>query len=376
MQPPEPRAARLFPGLDLLRFVSAFSVLISHYDDFFNDALPGLAAPLDKEALPLHRVLAPFYLEGSFAVRVFWAISGFIFFHRYAASIRSGRVRLREYALNRFSRLYPVHLLTLIAVLVLQEIYRAAHAGFFTHRNIDAFHFLLNLLMIPVWGYQRGSSFNAPVWSVSVEEVTYLSFFLIAATFSFGGRHIPALLLCCAILVSSDVMGRFFGECLGLFLLGGALCLGSEPLVSLNRRTRGAVLATAAAVASALLALRVLDWPAAWPTPSSATRLWASHGLFLPALLIVFVLLMPNEARTGPERAAASVGRLTYSAYMIHFPLQLLLVLSTDALGLPRAIYYRRSMLLGFVGLVFALGALCHQRFERPLQTYLRARLR
>jgi peptidoglycan/LPS O-acetylase OafA/YrhL len=60
---------------------------------------------------------------------------------------------------------------------------------------------------------------------------------------------------------------------------------------------------------------------------------------------------------------------------MIHFPVQLALVLATDALHLSRALYARPTTFLAFVGLVLALSVGLYRRFEMPMQALLRRRL-
>ena len=60
-------------GLEIMRFFSALSILIWHYQHF---------APNNfiKEQQPLYPYLSIFYEHGSFGVYVFYCVSGFIFF--------------------------------------------------------------------------------------------------------------------------------------------------------------------------------------------------------------------------------------------------------------------------------------------------------
>ena len=61
---------------------------------------------------PARWLLAPFYDYGFYAVQLFWIISGFVF----AAVYFDRAVTGRAFAANRFARLYPLHLLTLLVV--------------------------------------------------------------------------------------------------------------------------------------------------------------------------------------------------------------------------------------------------------------------
>ena len=66
-------------GIELLRFIAAFSVLIWHYQHFF---YVGTQLPLNFEISdqPFFSILKPFYSQGYNGVQMFWAISGYIFF--------------------------------------------------------------------------------------------------------------------------------------------------------------------------------------------------------------------------------------------------------------------------------------------------------
>ncbi len=68
------------------------------------------------------------------------------------------------------------------------------------------------------------------------------------------------------------------------------------------------------------------------------------------------------------------LGDLTYASYLIHFPVQLALVLLVDALGIGRTVFTSPLMLLFFLSTVFLLSAPIYQRFERPFQNIIRIR--
>ncbi|TAM46504.1 MAG: hypothetical protein EPN61_05205 [Burkholderiaceae bacterium] len=65
-------------GLEVVRFISALSVLVWHYQHFFYIA----DKPTDfvRELQPFYSMLSIFYDYGFYGVQVFWCISGFIFF--------------------------------------------------------------------------------------------------------------------------------------------------------------------------------------------------------------------------------------------------------------------------------------------------------
>ena len=65
-------------GLELIRFISAFSILIWHYQHF--TFLGDKAVNFNRNEQPFYEFLSVFYDHGLFGVQIFWCISGFIFF--------------------------------------------------------------------------------------------------------------------------------------------------------------------------------------------------------------------------------------------------------------------------------------------------------
>lgn len=100
--------------------------------------------------LPLGRVSMLFTHYGYLAVDLFFCLSGFIFAHLYGAAIETGRVRAREFAVLRFSRLYPLHFVTLLIICVEQAIYTQRY-GVGVGQSNDVFHFLTQLAFISDW---------------------------------------------------------------------------------------------------------------------------------------------------------------------------------------------------------------------------------
>lgn len=362
---------RKFAGLELLRFLAAAAVLFWHYQHFFYNPATDDPTRFAVTGQPLYPLLALLYRHGDFAVQVFWCISGFIFFYRYGAAIHERRVTLRQYVVFRVSRLYPLHLLTLLAVLALQLGFsRVNDSGArFVYQAFDARHFFLNVLMLSQWGYQKGLSFNGPVWSVSVEEFCYLSFFLLASAVAFDRRSLTALLVASWVILSSNVFSPDFAECIALFLVGGVISGVHGRMAPGGRALRAG--AVAALLAAAVVGV-ALHEPLRQLHP--VLRKTLTHYLLVPALLFAFLSLWPDE-RTRAARIAGELGKLTYSIYMVHFPVQLAAVIAVDALGLKRSVFYSVPALAAFIAAVLGLGYVLHWRFEMPMQAYLRSRL-
>lgn len=165
--------------LDVLRGLASLSVVLWHYQQFYFVAPNRLADGYLRSWEPLYFLLWPVYMYGAVAVELFFILSGFVFYYTYSTAIQDRSVSLYKFFILRFSRLYPLHFATLILVALLQLDARASLGSFIVYPSNDLRHFVLNLFFASHWGFQRGWSFNAPVWSVSVEVLLYAVFFVI-----------------------------------------------------------------------------------------------------------------------------------------------------------------------------------------------------
>jgi peptidoglycan/LPS O-acetylase OafA/YrhL len=352
----KPSRAPALHGVELLRFVCAFAVLMWHYQHFSFVAYQ--AHDFDPARQPFHALLGFFYRYGLYGVRVFWCISGCIFFWQYGAAIAARGVTAGRFFVLRFSRLYPLHLATLLLVALLQALYFGVHQYYFVYRDNGAASFLLQLPMASNWfDGERPASFNGPIWSVSLELLAYLFFF---AWTRLAGAGAAAT---AAVALAAGLAWRLAGwpvlECLLYFYLGGLVALGHGALRL--ARWRPALLA-------ALAALLVLVLAAAW---HGALGVTAVLLLATPAALALLLALPVRGAALA--RGFDALGNLTYASYLLHFPLQVGIALACGALGM--AVPWASPWLwLGFVGATLGLAHLCHRWFEMPAQRWLRAR--
>ncbi len=169
--------------LDLLRGLAALAVVFWHWRHFFSIGTEPAALQMDR--MPFFSLFSPLYKVGGLGVEMFFSLSGFIFYWLYARRVANGQISGREFFILRFSRLYPLHLATLIAVALGQVAYSRMTNTPFVYAFNDAYHLGLNLLFAFSWGMEKGYSFNGPAWSVSVEVALYGLFFLLS-------RYLPA----------------------------------------------------------------------------------------------------------------------------------------------------------------------------------------
>jgi len=343
-------------GLELLRFASALAVLIWHYQHFWYVA----DMPVDfiREKQPLYGLLWPLYNYGVYGVQVFWIISGYIFFWKYAAGIADGRVSGWKFLVLRFSRLYPLHLVTLVAVVVLQWKFQALSGQPFVYPNNDGFHLMLQLGLASNWGWEVGPSFNGPIWSISLEVVVYGLFFGVMRLVGSGRWVAPGMLLLGALGYLLKIPSQIF-QCVFCFFLGGFVAQtgGGWP------RKQGV---------DWLLRLLLLSAPLVffgygWQTSKPLLHLFVvGYSATLIHWLAEYCSL-PRASQYWVELA----GNLTYSSYLLHFPVQLSLMLLSAQIGrsLPKD---SPAFLAAYLAVTFLLALWVYDRFEMPMQARIR----
>lgn len=349
-----------FLGLEVLRFISAIAVLFWHYQHFSFVA----DKPVDfvTEQQPLYHAFAVFYRYGFYGVQVFWSISGFIFFWKYSEAIGEGRIGARRFFVLRFSRLYPLHFATMLLVGGLQLVYFAQRGYYFVYQHNDAWHFVLNLFMASHWGLQEGYSFNAPIWSISVEVLVYLLFFLVLRLLGRSVWVSAAVLLACTLARwkwGNQVMPVV--DAVGYFFAGGMAALAYVRWSS-TRALNYVLLGVALA---APVGLYLSNRPHDQVAP-----------MFLLVYLPVLLFLLARDLHVSPrwQQRIEAAGNMTYSSYLIHFPIQLALALVCNWRGVAIP-YHSVAFFALFITASLVAAYFLYRWFELPAQQRVRRQL-
>jgi peptidoglycan/LPS O-acetylase OafA/YrhL len=344
-------------GLEALRFLTAFAILVFHYRHF--SFIANESVGLVRERLPLYDLLKPFYDSGAFGVWVFWCISGFIFFWKYRDAIASRSIGGWKFFTFRFSRLYPLHFVTLLAAALLQAFYFNLHGYFFVYQNNGLLPFLKQLFMASEWVIVQGYSFNGPIWSVSVEVLVYLFFFLFLL--------VSRLWLLNAIFAAWLGVALFntngqISLCLAFFYIGGLAAI-TRRAVAASRFRRSVEVAAwlAVTVAGPVVVFLLRD-----QLDTFAIPLFLSYT---PILLFCLSreIAVPRLLQSIVEAA----GNMTYSSYLLHFPLQLVIVLCFAVAGRPIPIYSGALFAL-YLLTTLLLSYFTFRYFEAPAQRFIR----
>ncbi|WP_321869204.1 acyltransferase family protein [Paraburkholderia tropica] len=342
-------------NLEILRFLCSVSVLLFHYHVFAY--VGGQPDNIPHDQLPFYSAVGAFYDRGFFAVQYFWCISGFIFFWRYQQSLKEG-LDAREFFVLRFTRLYPLHIVTLLYIATVQLGYHSMTGSFFTYVENTPFHFLQHLLMLGNIQQPYHTSFNGVTWSVSVEVFAYISFFVICKYIKQSGCAALVVALACSIAFVEFWPNNKFLQCFALFFFGGCACIVHRWLVKYRL--------TLVAAAGLFAYYGALTWCRSFWPPSGYFRM----VICIPPVVLAFVCLpIPQLPIT---RWVQRAGELTYSVYMLHFPLILTAVTIAMALGIHFDCR-SRALFVAYIIVVFGCAAICYRYFERPAQRMLRS---
>ena len=350
-------ASRYVPALTGIRALAALLVLGMHTEQ-------NVPAGLDS--------LLPFFARGYLGVDFFFVLSGFIITHVYLASLASPNFSAAQIFLwHRLIRLYPVHITVLAGLVAIISFVGAAGFALNNPQEWKWNDLLWQLTLLHAWGVTRSPGWNAPSWSISAEWFAYLLFPVLAPTLMWVRERGIALLIGLAALaamallfamanwtlntwVGVPALTRVFGE----FLCGAAFCRA----VALSHELplpRADLLGTGAFL---------------------AFLFGASGGLQDFALVTLLALTILGTAMSGgywarilSSRPFVWLGEVSYSVYLVHFPILIVIRRLWERLGFAE--WQPAGKIFAFLAtvvLVVGLAAMLFYIVERPARARLR----
>lgn len=292
-----------FEALDALRGVCALLVVLFH--------------------IPIYHALKDIraFANLQFCVDMFFALSGFVLCHAYGQRLHDGKDGVR-FALMRFARLWPLHIVMLAAFVAL-ELAKLVFSRADGSMALDSqpfapghspFEIVTNIFFLQSFGLHPSLSWNGAAWSAAVEF--YVSILFAAVVLLFPRRRYDVFLgLCVAaglllylvspntMFVSTDwgilrAVYGFFAGCLAYDLRQRS---GSHRLVAPSLLE---VVCLALVVAFAVTA------------PMGGSQ----YAFPLAAILLIYVFSFDQGAISAMLRSPAlqKLGLWSYSIYMIH----------------------------------------------------------
>ena len=332
-----------------LRGIAATMVMLLHY----RWMTAGLG-DIDTLTLIFERAFA--------CVDLFFLLSGFVLSHVYAGRLEgAGWPAVRQYIVNRLARIWPLHMATVLVMLIFIMAHRPV--ALWEWRDL-----VLNALLMQAWFLQDHFSFNAPNWSVSAEWMAYLLFPLLLSV------RRDLLFIACAVIIFLLGYGLFewtkaqvpfemhqkyyLMRALPAFMMGMAIYRLAPAFAGLS--------------GSHLFVLQVM----------AATGTLAAMHFGAPLAVIVLpmaVLVLATATDRGPltwlldRRLFVYLGELSYAVYLLHTPVMIMAIAGFAALGGDKG---NQMQLLGafvFCVLVTFIGAaVVYAWFERPARAWIR----
>jgi peptidoglycan/LPS O-acetylase OafA/YrhL len=355
---------RLF-WLDIIRGIAALSVVLWHWQHFFyNGTLAHISmGGVDKTQYPLYAILWPFYEHGSLAVELFFTLSGFIFFWLYGQRISNKKVSFKNYMALRLSRLYPLHLLTLFLVIIGQAYIHYLRGWYFVYDDYSLGAFLANITLTHRW-FSSNYTFNGPVWSVSIELLLYIIFYALCFIKLEKWWQVAII-----IAIGWGLRNTRFdsvGQGIISFFSGGiAYYLFSWLMQHAGKKKRLLFLAILPII---VIGAIMLYYKAGIAIPSYF------YGMVLFPVSITTIALLEATIGAGPAKHFVFIGNISYSSYLLHFPLQLALVISGQLLAWNQMIFQSPLMLGAFYITLIIISLVSYHQFEMPAQKYLRGK--
>ena len=339
--------------LDVARGLAALSVVIFHYRIFyFKDN-----ATFIISNQPFSSFLYPIYDDGWIGVQFFFLLSGFVFFKFYLEKIKEKKISFYNFFILRFSRLYPLHFFTLIIVLLFY--YLNEKYNFHNLIIVDFKHFVLNLFLIHEWGFKSiHGTLNHPSWSISVEILMYLIFFVIALKTNIFLSSFLILILSSILYFESKYIG-YGGYC---FFVGGLSCLIIQK-IKIIIKTKMIILSIFIFLFSSFLQIFYLN--------SIIVKIILLTIIF-PSIINLLSLINESYPKLGSK--FSFLGDISYSMYLIHYPIILLFCFIFDLFEFSVNLNFNYIFLFYiFLTMFFSLAV--YRYLEIPLRTTIRHKL-
>ena len=186
--------------------------------------------------------------------------------------------------------------------------------------NNDLYHFVLNILFISSWGLEKGMSFNQPIWSVSFELIVYILFFL--TVLGFKKLNLIKLIVIYVLILLLNKSNFLYDQsalnilvsdqhndiisCIQLFLSGMII----YRIYKLDNKFFLLVFSNLLLGISLIGNFKIF--------------------IFCPALIMAVIAIENYLSinNKSVKNILSTMGQITYSCYLIHFPVALIVIMS------------------------------------------------
>jgi peptidoglycan/LPS O-acetylase OafA/YrhL len=370
-----------FYSLDVLRGIAALGVVFWHWQHFFY--IGAESSEYLVRAQPFYSLFFVFYHRGYLAVDLFFMISGFIFFWLYSKKIADKKIGSAKFFIFRFARLYPLHFLTLLLALFGQLVASYFTGEFVVYPHNDIYHFILNIFLVPGWGFQNGFSYNAPVWSVSVEVFLYIVFFFYSylwGKIKFNLMYVNIFIVILVMLASTYINSGLYRG-LVAFFIGGTVFIIYTKFQTVNQKLLTYILALLSALCwtASILSFKY-DFreliPQFYSMQYISGFIFRNFNILVLFPITILFLISFEKYSSALWAKFKGIGDISYSVYLLHFPLQVVLIFVTRKFSVSSDFYYLWITQVLFFIVIIGTSYLSFNYIEKPAQNYLRNRFK
>lgn len=352
-------AFKRLSALDSLRGLAAVGVAFFwHYQHF--------GFSIGSPDQPFYKIFPWVFQNGGFLVDLFFVISGFIFMHVYAIKLSENKIDFKHFFLLRLSRLYPLHILTLFLTTFFVIIRTCLNLPDYIYQNNDTWHFFLNLSMTQSGVLPTPYSFNGPAWSISVEMIAYILFFFILKKIKNRNFTFFIGIVLGIFMIESGLMLPLINSSIGRMLLGfftGCLLQPINHQLNLINNQRIRILGVFITIIIMFVLYSTLNVILDFQTNTPFYTLMIYPALILIILHINFLKYFFST------RPLSYLGKISYSLYLWHFPIQIIFWTINNYLLINFRSYV---IFLIYVGVTLLTSSLSYHHFEQPIQNYIR----
>ncbi|HEX4849127.1 MAG TPA: acyltransferase [Novosphingobium sp.] len=333
--------------LDLMRFIASAAIVLCHSGEFF---VPRASRPESFERLA----------GLSLFVDVFFIISGFVIAHIYADRMGTWR-QFARFMQRRIGRLFPLHLATLFAVGLLFYLIGVFNVPTNTDMRLVPECLVLGTLLLHSVIDCGGPVPNGVNWSISAEMVMYALFpLLLLAARSLGLLRYGLWLVFLIGVSWTYAEGALWASKTEFLRALPAFFFGLVLRLDWERLDRFAVPGMVpVGFALALIAGSLLVWPG-----------WLLLALAYAAAASA-ILADTRPAAAPLTRRLAPLGQLTYSMYMLHPIIIMVLVNAVGDKLLKLDPVPLGLVTLASYGLIMVVSLLSYKWFEQPARAFI-----
>ena len=337
--------------IELIRFLSCVAVLFYHYKIGFAWDKGYVETEKLSGILPFYDYINLLYNDGLYGLQMFFLISGFVFAHIYIN--KTQLIGAKEFFFNRFARLYPLHFLTLLLFVLfylIDQDFVKSQLNVERNRFIDLYHFILNIFFIQSWGFEKGLSFNAPTWSVSLEIGIYITFFLSLRLFRKYKLFFSIIAVSLLYLLYKNSFLHFkYSEFVLLYYIG---VLTYQLPIKNHSRT--------------FIVISILFVLASFYGRNFKIL------LFAPGILILSVILDNYIGNFRIKNLFSILGASTYAMYLFHYPFMLIFLWMENKYHFFLNFYENNFFIFFYFFSLILLSIFSFYKFESPLNKKIR----